>query len=828
MSLLYVCHRARVLQGRDEDKYRKWSECLFNILHGDITTGSRIPLRDTPVFLTPEVLPGGFASGRLCAGGDLTSFEQELYNECIFNTSVSDNYELSLQRRRESLNHYFLTSNGLARLRDMLHSGLYYCKFPEEGALLAVVWMLERDDIKDALDLVNKIAPFFGQVRFYPQPSPTPVCLDLRCSLLTVQAFKRGVSDIQISKGSLSYAVNKLIVDKLAPNYDRLVSLVLATCGRAGDDLLPFAANPSIQMTAAFQSLFRSFDSIQRTYDAFRYLAQRSQEQLKQLGRSRYCGIMLTYAKVFVDTESRITDQCERKAVQNILFQIRDRSRRGLPHAWAPGETSDSYETDIGSLPQKLRDFRLRQRQTTVAEHQLVTRDWKDLTIVRTSNMNADEHDGVEDVQAVIKPVTGREAAIYGLKHGATVPRSIYRMATRLQRRTLEELVEGNLVPSMEVMATLVDQILGAAQARWQGSTEVRRLYTSIVRAFRLRRSLLLLNYEHQVKLKELPWMNRLEEVRREECAGEYRENNELFCDLVRTCMSRWPNVPIPNKLISALNHMAQDFAVRTEGGTWVGLTPELAADIFMGGFTLKWNRHACIARDMLSSSLYGYYYGDAQGKTVWDELECVDTTEIEFKPDASQFAKICKEHARSRRLVGYVARNGATIEQSMVLTGHNYPYLVQVLRHYGKAFESDELLEICIKCFNKLKRRLRIVLHTKTPWRTRLRITKNVVYGWRQLLILVSCMNNEDIAQFFSRVCSRAEAASGCTLQRAAMDAKAIWIWMRTGEAPEHPHKALYGWQGGQHVLWEVSWCEKMRGTLDCYDPGTSCTHAG
>lgn len=791
--------------------YERWYEFFLKLLNGDIKVGSRTPLRNIPAFLTLDVLHGGFASGRLAAGGPLMPFEIDIVkNKCIGEPSGSS-YEGKLKDLRKALNRYHLSPDGLRRLHGMLHEGLYRIVYPEESALLVLVWMLERGEIESAKGLVSTIAPYFGEVRFYPQPCCTPVTLDLKCSILTVCDFKRVVSDMRVSKGNLSYAINKLIIEDLAPAYDRLISIVLSTCKPGSSDLLPFSVRPTRQLVAGFKDLSRRFEGIQQVYDSFHVLARRPRKQMKQLGDSRYCGIILKAAALFFESKSCAHSRTAAKSIQRILRQIRDESRRGLP-----SEDFFYSGTSLEGLPAKLKEFRLRQRRTTQADHQLVSQNWKDMSIARVETMMSDENAGLDIVQPLLTPVTGIEERDHGIKKGTPLLPVLSRMVQKLKRGTIEELFERNLIPSMEVLASLVDGMLGSAEAQWNGNTELRRLYASTLSAFRHRRSLLLLNFESQVRFHELPWAQRLAEVRLETSGSSHRELSKLLCKLIRTCISRWPHVIIPNKILSALDHVAKNISDVSEKKRWIGLTPELAADIFMNGFVPKWCKHTLVAKDKLKGSLYDKYYSLRKSRSVWSGLTFGIGTEKELDTGLSQLTLLCQRRASERELCGYVSKNGGIIEEAMILTGHNYPYLLEVLNYYSEGFTSEETFDICLRCFKKLKLMLKPALCEDTPWQSRLQISKNVAYGWRQMVILLSIMDRQDVDTFFSRTLSRSEAIAGCTLQRALVDLKAVWKGIKNSRTPRRTWKPLYGWQSTRHALWDKSWCERVKANDD------------
>ena len=115
-------------------RVEKWQQVFNNIASGSVSYGSRTPIKDVPVWATPEVVTGGFVTGNLLAGGPLLNHEKEIALSAGLN--VSESY------LRKSLNLWFVTDDGLAMLNDMLHSGKYKVQVPEEAALLTVALLL--------------------------------------------------------------------------------------------------------------------------------------------------------------------------------------------------------------------------------------------------------------------------------------------------------------------------------------------------------------------------------------------------------------------------------------------------------------------------------------------------------------------------------------------------------------------------------------------------------------------------------------------------------------------------------------------------------------
>src|SRR5262249_11568832 len=120
--------------------------------------------------------------------------------------------------------------------------------------------------------------------------------------------------------------------------------------------------------------------------------------------------------------------------------------------------------------------------------------------------------------------------------------------------------------------------------------------------AFRRRRSLLLLNLEHQVRLQELPWVEALRPHRvetddtRHGARATVRRLGELTLD-------GFPATLVPNPLVAELATLSR------EAGLQLPWVEEIAADIFMGRFSAKYLQAARLAGELLDGSLYARYY---------------------------------------------------------------------------------------------------------------------------------------------------------------------------------------------------------------------------
>ena len=158
-------HPDLATRDKARQKVAKWVKVLEGLIDGSIATGSRTPISGVPAWATLEVVTGGFATGALLAGGSILQHEQQLLSEFSI---PSDGNE------RLALNRFYLTDEGLSRLRNALASGFYEIDVPEEGALLVVAWLLNRDHPDVARRLLEAIGPFLSKLRFYPRTVDQP------------------------------------------------------------------------------------------------------------------------------------------------------------------------------------------------------------------------------------------------------------------------------------------------------------------------------------------------------------------------------------------------------------------------------------------------------------------------------------------------------------------------------------------------------------------------------------------------------------------------------------------------------------------------------
>jgi hypothetical protein len=75
------------------------------MLDGSIVVGSRTPIKENPIWITNEVLTGGFVSGLTLAGGQIKQWELDLYAKL----DITEPAEFNDAIIRKTLNNSYLT-----------------------------------------------------------------------------------------------------------------------------------------------------------------------------------------------------------------------------------------------------------------------------------------------------------------------------------------------------------------------------------------------------------------------------------------------------------------------------------------------------------------------------------------------------------------------------------------------------------------------------------------------------------------------------------------------------------------------------------------------
>lgn len=669
-------HEDGATRQRAEKKIAQWEGVLRNILEGSVGYGSRTPFEGIPGWATLEVVTGGFATGELLAGGPLQEHEKTLLGDL---PGAAEGEE------RQTLNAYFLTDEGLASLSDRLSSGCYDVAVPEEGALLVVAWLVENGHARDARELLEQLAPYFPRLRFYPIPLEKPRRFGSRVHLQDVGETLKSLRGIRPNE---RVAAQKEAVGIWAPLHDRVVGLFLETV----EDGWPCQSYPDGWSDRAL-ALLGEYAELRKEH----VLCGKPERpgghpaQLRELlGRCARQPKALTGREV--------------GRVRMILNRFLE--KRGAPEAPTCVETRRRQAADVASP----------------AHHEIVK-------VVAARLERYPKKDGVDDVGPVQESVTQEEAARTGVPEGVSVPPSIRRKVERCLNETVETLVERGLITSGETLARVLPQMTSGLRAAGITEATLRQLYAAIYRAFRRRRSLLLLNLEKQVRIEELPWVASIDRFRSESLSSRELAKQTLEEVTILTLKS-FPHVILPNKLLQELRALVKGAQLA------IPLVDELAADIFMGQFSEKFVESARRAADLLDGSLYTTYfdidYREVRGLRNWK------------KGSPDDLAELCSLRAGVPLGTWDPASNGMIIEQQQILTTQNLAALFTGL-DLATALHG-ELDEMARQCFRWICRRQQVKIGNSHDG---LIVLKNTAYAWRQMIFFLALLSERDVADF-------------------------------------------------------------------------------
>lgn len=655
-----------------------WEQVLDGIASGSLQVGSRAPVENTPSWVTLEVAHGGFATGRYMAEGPVEDWEQSLLDALPteFGTDLAP---------RHRLNTWYLTDDGLAQLQQIIAARSYEIDVPEAGALAVVAWLTANGFGGLALDLVAELYPLIGRLRFYPRPTDRGASSGTVVHLRTVAEVVSQLRDRKVPD-QVAAMVETLTV--WHPLLDRLVALWLQTV----EDDWPCQRWPESWST-----------------DRASWLADYEAAASTKSLSSRHAGSRSNFAI--------LRDALERCPIDSASLSAREVGRirtalNGAVERWgSPGSdrhsTTRSNQAEAAALP----------THSEIAA----------ALVERLSTYPSDA--GVPDLGPVLDAVKLDED-----RPGVDVPEALARKTERALEAPIAELVDRGVIASAEVLAIVIPQISSQVAAAAIDDRELQALYGAIYQAFRRRRSLLLLNLEHQVQIEELPWVDVLDRFRRPNASARATAEVTL-AQTAHLAINSFPQTVLPNPLVREFAALAKHAEVD------IPFVDELAADIFMGTFTMKWRRAAYIAAEQLEGTLYARYY-DLPAASTWAPLPSADGRLVDRarrrwgKRTAEDFATLCQERAKEASAGdgSRVARSGAVIEQSQILTTHNLAPLVDRL---GIADQlAANVPSLAPQIFDWM---VQEQTKSRDDWRANLQMLKNTAYAWRQAIYLMS-----------------------------------------------------------------------------------------
>ena len=217
----------------------------------------------------------------------------------------------------------------------------------------------------------------------------------------------------------------------------------------------------------------------------------------------------------------------------------------------------------------------------------------------------------------------------------------------------------------------------------------------------------MLLNLESQARIEELPWIEALLKARSDTTKfADY--SKAVLTEFVSQTLTHFPHVQFPNPLVEQMQDLAKRANLK------LPFVPEIAADIFMGTFSPRFEQAAHITAQRYKGKLYGRYYNLPE--TVLN----------------GSLGSLCTERAGKSSRQGFsVAYNGTVIEQALILTSHNMAGVFSALDLSALNCEA-----LALNCFDWLCDRLELIPPT---YHAELISLKNSAYAWRQMVALMS-----------------------------------------------------------------------------------------
>ncbi|MFJ8475915.1 hypothetical protein [Kitasatospora sp. NPDC094011] len=730
--LTSAAHADAGTRRRAEARADRWRATLAGMADGRLTIGSRTPVAALPAWVTPEVLRGGFATGAAGAEGPLQPYEREAAARA------------GVPAARGALFAHSLTEAGLSRLHELLDSGCYAIELPEEAALLTVAWLARAGDTAAALELLDTLEPFADRLRFTPRPADRPAP---DAEALHRRTVGDAVTSLAHRRPNPAVEAQQEALTVWQPFADRLLAHWLET---AGDGQRVLEREPDADWPERGAALLRRYREL-------------------------------------ADAHTRCTKHRKPKENLAILRGALDEVVAGRPldarHLGLLRHAVESMTRRRGR-PGSQRHTELRTRQAVQAarptHHALAQ-----LVLRRLAVLPQDT--GTPDVRPLTAAVSGPEAEETGLPAGTPVPATIGRVVEAALSAPIDTLVERGVVPSAEVLAELVPQLVAATTAQSHPDPALRTLVAANHRAFGNRRSLLLTDLTSQLRVDELPWVravvaHRADEDGREPARLALRRLGEL-------AVQAFPGTLLPNPLVRELAVLAR------QSGVDAPFVEELAADIFQGTFTPKFLAAARIAADLLGGTLYERYYGiDYAAVRDLAEAESSGVLARIRRPRTSKgFAELCVRRAEMGRGRS-VAANGTVVEQAQILTTHNLATLVT----RAGIDPAPGWNELALRSFTTVCRTTARIHGNPYP----VTAVKDAAYAWRQMLFQLSLCDPATRTRTLARLDEEAARHPDHVTARLAP----ALTGLRQAAAGTPPDagtgRLLLGWTTGPHWL--------------------------
>ena len=542
-------------RARAAAKVDRWQAVLDGMASGELTIGSRTPVADAPAWVTLEVVTGGFTTGRHLAEQSLDDDER---------ARLADLPPGPGSTPRERLNLWYLSDAGQAELLSALVSEQYRISLPEHAALAVVALLVDRGHGEAALDLVAALRPYLHRLRFTPQLTDRPVPTGTAVHLEPVGTV---AATLRAATPPAQVIAMRETLTLWHPLYDDLVALWAETV----DGELPHlvTGEGAIGLEGGWPARhFPDGWAARRAEWLSRYAGtvdQATASSRHQHPKSNFTRLRRALESAG-DDGARLSGRdvgWVRRALANTI------TRHGAPGS-EPRAALRAVQAVIAGRP------------THAALAHVVAG--------RLDRFPADG--GLPALDPIVGDVTDEEAPAIG--EGVAVPASVVRTVSRALEAPVEELIERGVIGSGEVLARVLPQVTAQYVSASIDDAVIAGVYARTYTAFRRRRSLLLLNLEHQVRFEELPWVAALSGFRAQ--GHSTLAARQALHRAVLLALDSFPERILPNPLVREFGALATAADVR------LALVEEVAADIFMGTFRRsggprrRWPARACRA----------------------------------------------------------------------------------------------------------------------------------------------------------------------------------------------------------------------------------------
>ena len=608
---------------------------------------------------------------------------------------------------------------------------------PEEGALPVVACLLDWGLHEAALELIAELQPWMARLRFYPRLVEQALPPGPFVRLETVATVAERLAQVR-PQPQVAAMTEALSV--WTPLFDRLVALWLSTVEGEAPHWLRDGDGQPLRSSTGQPRLAGGWPCRRWPADWSARRAEWLADYRKAVALHHRCGkhadagssfaqLRAALVRCFYDS-SALTGREVGRLRQLLAGAV---AKRGPP-------ASPTHE-------------QLRRAQAELAARPRFV----DLAaLLRARVLGFPAEGGLPSLAAVAGLArTGEHPAV---PVDTAIPAHLLAKAERAVEAPVAELVARGVIASGEVLAQLLPQLTARIVAASLEDAALRGLFEQIYRAFRRRRSLLLLDLQRQVQLEELPWIAALEALRSGDAgdASVAARARQALEQAALLALSSFPQFILPNPLIREFATLAKQAKLE------LPLVEEVAADIFMGTFTRKWSTAALCAARMLEDSLYARYYDlPAPSEPMLTSFGRGGARHL-----ATGFAALCRQRAREAQhgRGSSVTDNGAVLEQSQILTTHNLAVLVAGLALDAQLRPLAPRLAAEVFAWILRRHSQRVDNH-----RAQLRTIKNTAYAWRQAIFLLSLVDEGQQQAALEALARQLAAAPQAVQQRLA-----------------------------------------------------------